>query len=106
VAKRDISEHKLDEFAADLGRLLGTAQSKAEGWLSQRTAIVKQLTAVRDTAVKLLKELGQHAGAPAKGREAGHAGSGKPRRRLSAKARKAISDAQKRRWAARKASAG
>ncbi len=112
MAKHEATGHKLEDFAADLGRLLGTAQAKAEGWLSQRAHIVKQLAAVRDTASKLLRELGHEAaGMARRPRPAGKRGPGRPkgaarpRRKLSAKARKAISDAQKKRWAAQKAAA-
>jgi hypothetical protein len=107
---------KVEAFAEDLGRLLGTAQSKAQNWLGQRQEIVKHLTAVRDTASKLLADLGHQAqrvarrGRPAKSRE--HEGSFAPapvskrkRRKLSAAARKAMSDAQKKRWAAVRAKA-
>jgi hypothetical protein len=125
VAKRVLitpaTEHKIEEFAEDLGRLLGTAQKKAEGWLGQREAIVKHLTGVRDTASKLLADLGQQArssytvasNAYARTRRGRPAGSknksgiiivgGKTRRKMSAKARKAISIAQKARWAKQKA---
>jgi hypothetical protein len=110
LTKQQASGHKLEDFAADLGKLLGTAQSKAEGWLSQRAHIVEQLTAVRDTASKLLRDLGHEAASLARrgrgtGRRPGRPKSARPRRKLSAKARKAISDAQKRRWAAQKTAA-
>ncbi len=72
--------------------------------LDPRQRIVKHLTAVRDTASGLVEDLG---------REAVRAGGRSPvrveqfakrkRRTLSAAARKAISDAQKKRWAAVKA---
>jgi hypothetical protein len=108
LAKHEATGHKLEDFAADLGKLLGTAQTKAEGWLSQRAHIVEQLTAVRDTATKLLRDLGHEAATLARRGGGAKRGPGrpkgaKPRRKLSAKARKAISDAQKRRWAAQKA---
>jgi len=125
VAKRALitpaTEHKIEEFAEDLGRLLGTAQRKAEGWLGQREAIVKHLTGVRDTASKLLADLGHQAQSAAtaaskaytgkrRGRPAGSRNKsgiiivgGKTRRTMSAKARKAISMAQKARWAKQKA---
>src|SRR5258706_13868726 len=48
-------------FAEDLGRLLGQARNKAEGWLGQRQTIVKQLTQLRDEASGLLNELGYQA---------------------------------------------
>jgi hypothetical protein len=114
------AEAKIEGFAEDLGKMLGTARAKAEGWLGQRQTIVKSLTELRDTATKLLTDLGYEAGRvirrgrPAGGRPAGTAkrGPGRPagsgrkkKRKMSAAARKAISDAQKRRWAAQKAAA-
>ena len=97
----------IEDFAEDLGRLLGTAQAKAQGWIGQRQMIAKQLQQIRDTASGLLTEL---AGAARGGRGGGRtsiaAGLGeitRVKRKLSAKARKAISDAQKRRWAAARA---
>jgi hypothetical protein len=112
------TEQKIEDFAEDLGRMLGTARAKAEGWLGQRQAIAKHLSDIRDTASKLLSDLGHEAqrvvrrGRPAgSGRGPGRpkrgpgrrAGSGRKRRTMSAEARKAISEAQKRRWAAQKA---
>ena len=41
---------KIEDFAEDLGRLLGTAQAKAQGWLGQRQNVAKQLEQIRDTA--------------------------------------------------------
>jgi hypothetical protein len=100
----------IEGFAEDLGRILGQARNKAEGWLSQRTAIVKQLTQLRDEASKLLTDLGHGAQAMVRrGRPAGSKNAAKPaarkRRRMSAKARAAISAAQKARWAKQKAAA-
>jgi hypothetical protein len=129
VAKAASSKgHKIEEFAEDLGRMLGTARSKAEGWLGQRQAIVKQLTLLRDEATNLLNQLGHEAAvAGRRGRRAASAvvaavqkrGPGRPvgstnkkasisvggkkRRTMSAKARAAISRAQKARWAKQKA---
>jgi len=110
------TDTKIEDFAGELGRLLGTARAKAEGWLGQRKQIAKTLEGIRDTASKLLSDLGHtvsEARFPRRGRPAGrpHAptrGPGRPKglrrkRKLSAKARKAISDAQKRRWARQKA---
>ena len=104
-------ESKIEDFADELGRLLGSAQAKAEGWLGQRTQIAKSLEGIRDTAAKLLTDLGHRAQRIArKGRLAGSKsvakrGPGRPapiarkRRKMSAKARAAISAAQKARWA-------
>jgi hypothetical protein len=104
----------IEGFAEDLGRLLGTAQAKAHGWIEQRQTIAKQLQQIQHTASTLLSELS--GSAPARGlrrglRRAAVASASaaasaenivttRRKRKLSAKARKAISDAQKRRWAA------
>jgi hypothetical protein len=123
MAKRASSDtqQKIDDFAEDLGKMLGSARAKAEGWLGQRQAIVKNLTELRDTASQLLSELGQKAQhAVRRGRRAGRAaaaevgpikrGPGRPvgsgrnkKRTMSAAARAAISRAQKARWARQKA---
>ena len=114
------AEARIEGFAEDLGNLLGTARAKAENWMGQRQTIVKNLTELRDTATKLLSDLGQRAERMARrGRPAGtrnavavKRGPGRPvgsgrkkKRKMSAAARKKISDAQKRRWAAQKAAA-
>ena len=113
------TEHKIEDFAQDLGRMLGHARNKAEGWLAQRDAIVKNLTQLRDEATKLLGQLGHDAGAAAergvrilrgrppapralvvnKLREA----PVRKRRKMSKAARARISAAQKARWAKVKA---
>ena len=93
---------RIEEFAEDLGRLLGTATAKAENWLDQRKAIAKHLTEIRDTAGRLLGELG-HKRQKAARRVAKARQDAPQRRKMSAKARKAISDAQKKRWAAKRA---
>jgi hypothetical protein len=107
------NESKLDDFAEELGKLLGTAKAKAEGWLGQRTQIAKSLEGIRDTASKLLSDLGHQAQRIArKGRTVGatrrsavkrSASSGplslSKRRTMSAAARAKISAAQKARWA-------
>ncbi len=55
------AEHKLEVFAADLGRFLGHAQNKAESWLERRAPIVTRLETVRDGATQLLTQLGHTA---------------------------------------------
>ena len=115
------TESTLQGFAEDLGSVLGHARKKAEGWLGQRQAIVKSLTELRDTATKLLTDLGHQAERVVRrGRRPGRPvgsknkrGPGRPkaaevpfprhRRTMSAAARKKISEAQKKRWAAQKA---
>jgi ElaB/YqjD/DUF883 family membrane-anchored ribosome-binding protein len=125
MAKRSVggrgrsTQDVIGDFAEDMGRLLGQARNKAEGWLGQRQAIVKQLTQLRDEATSLLNQLGHQAvAAGRRGRRAASAavtrlqkrgpgrpkGSGKKKRRtMSAAARAAISAAQKARWAKQKA---
>jgi hypothetical protein len=120
MAKREAEtvaaqESKLEEFAEDLGRLLGTARGKAENWLNQRQAIAKNLTDLRDTATKLLADLGPGAekaltrrrGRPRKDSVVDQIQpqpmSRKRKRKMSPEARKRISEAQKARWAKQKA---
>jgi len=59
------TKQKIEDFAEDLGKLLGSARSKAESWLSQRKAIVKHLSEVRDAASGVLAQLGHEAPRPA-----------------------------------------
>jgi hypothetical protein len=99
---------KIEDFAEDLGRLLGSARVKAEGWLGQRQNVAKQLEQIRDTASGLLNQL---TGKPERRRRGraktpqpvvpmGTLPGKRPKRTLSAKARAAMSRAQKARWAA------
>jgi hypothetical protein len=122
-------EGAIGGFAEDLGRILGQARNKADSWLGQRQAIVKQLTQLRDEASSLLNQLGHQAAAAGQRRRrvadsfvAGYQrrGPGRPkgsrnkrgiiivsgkrrRRKMSAAARAKISAAQKARWAKQKA---
>ena len=50
-------EERVVAFAEQLGRLVGTVESKTEGWLDQK-ALNNQLTQIRDGAVDLLNHLG------------------------------------------------
>jgi hypothetical protein len=113
------AEGKLEEFAEDLGKLLGHAQNKAESWLGQRKAIAENLIGLRDTATRLLAQLGVSDGPsptrkPARTTSAGASparrgpgrpkGTGKKKRRtMSAEARAKIAAAQRARWAKQKA---
>lgn len=107
------TEKRVLDFAEDLGRMLGTAERKANEWLSQRKAVTTQLTQLRDKATQLLQSLGdapppwaapkRRPGRPAGG--TGTAAAAPKKRTMSAKARQAISDAQKKRWAKQKAAA-
>jgi hypothetical protein len=50
-------EQQVVAFAEQLGRLAGTVQARAEGWLD-RDALKEQVTRVRDSASELLEQLG------------------------------------------------
>jgi hypothetical protein len=49
-------EQRVVAFAEQLGRIVGTVQAKAEGWMD-RDALNKQIAAVRDSAAELLEQL-------------------------------------------------
>lgn len=114
-----IAEDKLEDFAEDLGRLLGTARVKAEGWLDQRKAIAEHLTGLRDTANQLLAQLGigasttttrRRPGRPRKpvaddGTSSVAVGRKRKKRVMSAEARAKIAAAQRARWAKQKRAA-
>jgi hypothetical protein len=50
-------ENRMLAFAEQLGRIVGTVQAKAEGWLD-RDALTAQIATVRDSASDLLNQLG------------------------------------------------
>ena len=56
-------EQRVVAFAEQLGRIAGTVQAKAEGWMD-REALTKQIASVRDGAAELLEQL---AGGATKG---------------------------------------
>jgi hypothetical protein len=111
----------VEQFADDLGNVLSVAERRINEWLHQRGAVRTRLTELRDKATQLLERLGDTQGVPGRrrGRPAGSVNTPKPagaarrgpgrppatprkKRTLSAAARKAISDAQKKRWAKQK----
>jgi ElaB/YqjD/DUF883 family membrane-anchored ribosome-binding protein len=106
---------KIEGFAEDLSHLLSQARDKAHNWISQRQAIVDHLTELRDTASKLLTDLGHQATeqvAKVTGKRRGRLPMQKKaaptpeetrKRVMSPEARQRISDAQKARWAAARA---
>ena len=83
---------------ADLQRVLNAAAERVGTWIGERQALAKHLEGIRETATRLLGELGTARGA---GEGARKAGAPKKRRRskLSAEGRAAIVAAQKARWA-------
>jgi hypothetical protein len=56
----DAMEQRVVAFAEQLGRMVGTIQAKAEGWMDRET-LNKQLAGVRDGAAHLLEQLAGEA---------------------------------------------
>jgi len=68
AGKEKTVEERVVVFAEQLGRLIGTVESKTEGWINQdQKAFMDQLTQLRDGAAELLSHLG---GALSSGRDA------------------------------------
>ena len=63
----DAMEQRVVAFAEQLGRIAGTVQAKADGWMD-REALKKQIASVRDAAADLLEQLasGVATGSPSK----------------------------------------
>lgn len=104
------AEQTFDDFADELGRILGRAQSKAESWLGQRKLIAARLIGVRNAANNLLTQLGVEppvSRASRRNQDHATATSEKPRprqrRTLSADGRARIAAAQRARWARERA---
>ena len=62
-AMGDAAEQRVLAFAEQLGRIAGTFQAKAEGWMD-REALTKQIASVRDGAAELLEHLAGAATKP------------------------------------------
>ena len=56
AAPTDAIEQRMLAFAEQLGRIVGTVQAKAEGWMD-RDALNQQIAGVRDSATDLLDQL-------------------------------------------------
>jgi len=52
----DTMERRVVAFAEQLGRMAGTLQARAEGWMDQET-LSRNISSVRDAAVQLLQQL-------------------------------------------------
>jgi hypothetical protein len=52
----DAMERRVVAFAEQIGRIAGTVQAKAEGWMDRDT-LYQQIASVRDGAVDLLEQL-------------------------------------------------
>jgi hypothetical protein len=53
----DSMEKRMLAFAEQIGRIAGTVQAKAEGWLD-RDALNAQIASIRDSATDLLQQIG------------------------------------------------
>jgi hypothetical protein len=60
----DTMEGRVLAFAEQLGRIAGTVQARADGWMNHET-LTRQMAGVRDGAAELLEQLGLGA-TPAK----------------------------------------
>jgi hypothetical protein len=76
----DAMEPRVLAFAEQLGRIAGTLQAKAEGWMN-REALTKQIASVRDGAAELLEQLAGGERKAAKGVPAATAALGKTKGR-------------------------
>jgi hypothetical protein len=56
AAMGETLEPRLVAFAEELGRIVGTLQARAEGWMN-REALTTQIARVRDGAAELLEQL-------------------------------------------------
>jgi hypothetical protein len=68
----DAVEQRVVVFAEQLGRIAGTLQAKAEGWMDRET-LHKQIASVRDGAADLLEQLAGGATKASKKKPAGAA---------------------------------
>jgi hypothetical protein len=60
TTRADTLEQRVVAFAEELGRIAGTFQAKADGWMD-RKALTKQIARVRDGAAALLEQLAEGA---------------------------------------------
>ena len=77
------TNQRLEQFAEDLGRMLGSAQARASAWLNQRKDLAQQFAEIRDSATSMLQQLSkENPFGWGRGTRA------RPRRRAAAKRRK------------------
>ena len=76
----DALEQRVVAFAEQLGRIVGTVQAKAEGWMD-RDALNKQIASVRDSAAQLLEHLAGGVTKVAKRKPVGAASNSKSKGR-------------------------
>ena len=93
----DSIEQRVVAFAEHLGRIAGTVQARAEGWMDRET-LSRQLATVRDAAAELLEQLAggtaasrmKPEAAPARGENRGRSGgrSTRPARNIVSRCRR------------------
>jgi hypothetical protein len=98
------------ETAESIGSALGAVMAKVDAWMAQRAEIARELRQAADRIMAGENPFGQRVTTPSMlAREVvkreGRVGLARKRRKMSAAARKAISEAQKARWAAQKKAA-
>jgi hypothetical protein len=76
----DAMEQRVVAFAEQLGRIAGTFQARAEGWMD-REALKKQIASVRDGAADLLEQLAGDATKALQKKPAASAALGRAKRR-------------------------
>jgi hypothetical protein len=67
----DSMEKRMLAFAEQVGRIAGTVQAKAEGWLD-RNALTAQIASIRDSATDLLQQIGATASDEGEGATSGN----------------------------------
>ena len=98
------------ETAESIGSALGAVMAKVDAWMAQRSEIARELRQAADRIMAGENPFGQRVTTPSMlakevvERE-GRVGPARKRRKMSAAARRAISEAQKARWAAQKKAA-
>jgi hypothetical protein len=96
--------------AESIGSALGAVMAKVDAWMAQRAEIARELRQAADRIMAGENPFGQRVTTPSMlakevVRREGPVGLKRKRRKMSAAARKAISEAQKARWAAQKKAA-
>jgi hypothetical protein len=96
--------------AENIGSALGTVMAKVDAWMAQRAEIARELRQAADRIMAGENPFGQRITTPSMlakevVKPEGQGGLARKRRKMSAAARKAISEAQKARWAAQKKAA-
>jgi hypothetical protein len=90
-------EERIFDFAEDLGRFYGHAETRAMAWMDQRKTVLAQLTTLRDKASRLISTISgsDQSAVPAarRGRPPGGRKAAAGSRRGSGRARQSAADA-------------